>query len=58
MLIAPAPAQTARRLATVADDVVCVQAAAVFRTVGDWYQKFSQMSDEQVLNLLARRQPR
>ena len=38
-----------------ADDVVCVAAPERFFGVGAWYQDFTQTSDEEVVELLARR---
>jgi putative phosphoribosyl transferase len=43
---------TVRRLATVADEVVCVHAPAQFSAVGLWYDVFDQTSDEEVVALL------
>lgn len=36
------------------DDVVCVMTPHHFRAVGDWYDDFTQTSDEEVLAILAR----
>jgi putative phosphoribosyl transferase len=49
--------ETADRLAQVADDLVCVEKPAVFFAVGEWYEDFSQTTDEEVLNLLNQQQP-
>jgi putative phosphoribosyl transferase len=46
--------ETAARLAGVADEVVCVETPAQFYAVGEWYQDFSQTTDEEVLDLLER----
>ena len=46
--------QAVRRLAEVADDVVCVRKPADFVAVGEWYADFSQTTDEEVRELLAR----
>jgi putative phosphoribosyl transferase len=46
--------ETAARLANVADEVVCVEAPAQFYAVGEWYQDFSQTTDEEVMDLLER----
>ncbi|MGH9093740.1 MAG: phosphoribosyltransferase family protein, partial [Acidimicrobiales bacterium] len=55
VLAVPAGArQTAARLARVADETVCVQMPAHFLAVGQWYEDFSQTTDEEVLDLLAR----
>jgi putative phosphoribosyl transferase len=45
-------AQTATRLAGIADEMVCLHAAADFLAVGEWYTNFSQTSDDEVLRLL------
>lgn len=45
--------ETADRLAVVADDVVCVQAPPRFHAVGQWYERFDQTTDDEVLDLLA-----
>jgi predicted phosphoribosyltransferase len=42
------------RLARVADDVVCLLSPPRFLAVGAWYDDFGQVSDEEVLSLLAR----
>ena len=47
-----APA-TAGRLADIADDVVCVQSPDYFFAVGEWYEDFSQTTDEEVIEALA-----
>jgi predicted phosphoribosyltransferase len=41
---------------SLADDVVCLATPALFRAVGLWYERFPQTSDEEVIELLARRQ--
>jgi putative phosphoribosyl transferase len=54
VLAAPVCARdTAARLAALADDVVCVEAPPRFRAVGDWYDRFDQTTDDEVLALLA-----
>jgi len=40
-------------LAAIADKVVCLQTPEPFYGVGEWYQDFSQTSDEEVQGLLA-----
>ncbi|MFD5099554.1 phosphoribosyltransferase family protein, partial [Streptomyces albidochromogenes] len=42
------------RLSSQADDVVCLSVPAMFRAVGEWYENFTQTSDEEVVALLAR----
>jgi putative phosphoribosyl transferase len=43
---------TAERLRDLADDVVCVIAPSDFSSVGEWYQDFAQVSDDDVIRLL------
>ena len=45
-------ADTRGRLAELADEVVCLHAPVDFTAVGEWYDDFSQITDEQVLALL------
>jgi putative phosphoribosyl transferase len=40
------------RIAAVADEVVCLQAPMMFSAVGQWYEDFSQTTDEEVERLL------
>lgn len=47
------PPDTAHRLATVADDVICVESPAGLDAVGAWYDDFAQTTDDEVLDLLA-----
>jgi erythromycin esterase-like protein/predicted phosphoribosyltransferase len=42
------------QLRSVADEVVCLSTPKPFRAVGEWYEEFSQVTDEQVHQLLAR----
>ncbi|HEY3942444.1 MAG TPA: phosphoribosyltransferase family protein [Acidimicrobiales bacterium] len=42
------------RLGHVADEVVCVEVPSRLFAVGQWYRDFSQSTDEEVLDLLAR----
>jgi len=44
-------------LATVADEVVYVEAPEAFFAVGQWYRNFPQTSDEEVIAALARYSP-
>jgi len=46
------PPETARLLREDADEVVCLQAPPRFLGVGQWYEDFSQVSDEEVLAVL------
>lgn len=43
---------TARRLREEIDDVICLSEPTYFQSVGDFYQDFIQLSDEEVLELL------
>ena len=41
------------RIRRLADRVVCLQVPALFRAVGEWYDDFSETSDDEVRRLLA-----
>jgi predicted phosphoribosyltransferase len=45
--------ETCEELAVEADEVVCVRAPASFRAVGEWYDDFSQTTDDDIRALLA-----
>ena len=47
-----APKETCRTLSQHADEVVCLNTPGRFRAVGDWYDDFSQVDDEEVRRLL------
>jgi predicted phosphoribosyltransferase len=47
-------AETAERLSGLADEVVCAETPPQFYAVGQWYDDFSQTTDDEVLELLAR----
>ncbi|HUF34868.1 MAG TPA: phosphoribosyltransferase [Gemmatimonadales bacterium] len=47
-----APAETCRTLRALVDEVVCLFTPEPFRSVGEWYDDFSQTSDEDVRRLL------
>ncbi len=49
------PPETLADLADVADDIVCPLQPSVFRAVGLWYETFGQTSQQQVLEVFARR---
>jgi putative phosphoribosyl transferase len=49
-----APRETCHSLLQVADDVVCATVPEPFFAVGNWYEDFSQTTDEEVRELLAR----
>jgi predicted phosphoribosyltransferase len=40
-----------------ADEVVCLYEPAAFMAVGQWYEEFDQLTDEDVLDALHQRQP-
>jgi predicted phosphoribosyltransferase len=44
--------ETCRELASVADEVVCARQPPSFSAVGQWYEEFSQTTDEEVRRLL------
>lgn len=48
-----APPETCRDLKNVADDVICMHTPQSFRSVGEWYEDFTQTTDEEVKELLA-----
>jgi putative phosphoribosyl transferase len=53
VLAAPVCAQeTGKRLAPLADDVVCLEVPDDFLAVGRWYDNFTQTSDDEVVALL------
>jgi putative phosphoribosyl transferase len=55
VLAAPVTARAAAgTLAELADEVVWVEAPAWFTSVGEWYDDFTQVTDEQVVSLLER----
>jgi len=47
-----APPETLQRVAAYADEVVCLDAPETFYAVGQFYQSFPQVSDEEVIELL------
>jgi putative phosphoribosyl transferase len=49
-----APKDTCDSLGEVVDDVVCAATPERFLAVGEWYEDFSQTSDEEVSDLLRR----
>lgn len=49
-----APVSTCRRLAREVDDIVCVHVPESFFGIGEFYEDFSQVSDEEVKDLLCR----
>jgi putative phosphoribosyl transferase len=51
-----APKESCDALLAVLDEVVCASTPARFMAVGEWYEDFSQTSDEEVSDLLRRGQ--
>ncbi len=49
-----APPETVAMLAQQADEVVCLAEPAPFQAIGQWYADFSQVSDEEVRQMLAK----
>lgn len=49
--------ETARRLSTVVDEVVCLAQPQPFGAVGAWYGEFEQTSDQEVVDILAKFPP-
>jgi putative phosphoribosyl transferase len=47
-----APPDTLEKVSTYADEVVCLAAPELFYAVGQFYQSFPQVSDEEVIELL------
>jgi len=50
-----APPDTLDKVSPYADETVCLEAPAMFYAVGQFYMDFPQVSDEQVMDLLADR---
>lgn len=48
-----APTESISRLEHVADEVVCLQAPSWFTAVGQFYDEFPQVSDEEVVRILS-----
>ena len=48
-----ASVEAAAALATVADEVICLETPSPFGSVGAWYDDFAQTTDEEVIGLLA-----
>jgi predicted phosphoribosyltransferase len=46
--------ETCREFAEISDEIVCARAPALFSAVGQWYQDFSQTTDDEVRDLLRR----
>lgn len=48
-----APIDTVERFEPMVDDLVCVETPSPFYAVGNWYRDFTQVEDEEVVELLA-----
>ena len=55
---AVAPAVTLTRIQAEADEVACLYAPAEFYAVGQFFEDFAQVSDEQVIEILKREVPK
>ena len=56
-IVAAAPVgarDSCERLAAMADEVVCAEMPVLFQAVGQWYERFEQTTDEEVIALLQR----
>lgn len=53
LAIPVAPPDTVALLRTHVDELVCLSTPEGFRSVGEWYDRFEQTSDEEVQDLLA-----
>jgi predicted phosphoribosyltransferase len=47
-----APPDTLKKVANLADEVICLYAPDYFMAVGQFYQNFSQVEDEEVIDIL------
>jgi predicted phosphoribosyltransferase len=47
-----APPETLKRVAGMADEVVCLHAPEYFQAVGQFYRNFSQVEDDEVIDIL------
>jgi putative phosphoribosyl transferase len=54
LAIPVAPREAVAKLSKEADEVVCLATPEPFFAVGQWYERFSQTSDEEVVELLER----
>jgi predicted phosphoribosyltransferase len=46
--------EAAREIGREADDLVCLHGPSAFRSVGEWYEEFAQISDNEVISTLRR----
>ena len=54
-IVAAAPVgarDSCARLAAIADEVVCAEMPDFFHAVGEWYRRFDQTTDDEVIDLL------
>ena len=49
-----APPETIERLRAEVDEIVCLQSPKLFGAIGLFYAEFHQLSDDEVVDLLAR----
>lgn len=49
-----APAETVQELSPEVDELVCLATPPNFQAIGQWYARFDQVSDDEVLDLLER----
>ena len=47
-----APPDTLKKVAAMADEVICLEAPEYFQAVGQFYRNFSQVEDEEVMEIL------
>lgn len=47
-----APPDTLKKVAAMADEVICLEAPEYFQAVGQFYRNFSQIEDEEVIEIL------
>ena len=47
-----APPDTLKRVSAMADEVVCLEAPEYFQAVGQFYRNFSQVEDDEVIDIL------
>jgi putative phosphoribosyl transferase len=50
-----APPETADEIKKMADEFVCLETPGDFMAVGNYYRNFTQVTDEEVVRLLERR---
>ncbi|MEQ1814678.1 MAG: phosphoribosyltransferase family protein [Candidatus Nitrotoga sp.] len=50
--VSVAPPDTLKKMATMADEVICLEAPEYFQAVGQFYRNFSQVEDDEVIDIL------